>query len=82
LKLDKSTTAIVLNIADGNGRFTGADQSRFYETAYKATFLSASLIDLASGNGLGEVARVEEGRELLRRVAAMVTAISKKAKHE
>ena len=40
-KLDKSTTSIVLNIAEGNGRFTGADQSKFYETAYKATMLTA-----------------------------------------
>jgi four helix bundle protein len=82
LKLDKSTTAIVLNIAEGNGRFTGADQSKFYETAYKATIRSASFIDLAGGNGIGDAARVEEGRELLRRVAAMLTALSKVATHE
>ena len=82
LKLDKSTTAIVLNIAEGNGRFTGADQSKFYETAYKATIQSASLIDLAGANGLEEAAGVEEGRELLRRIAAMLTALSKAATHE
>ena len=82
LKLDKSTTSIVLNIAEGNGRFTGADQSKFYETAYKATIQSASLLDLAGGSGLEEIARVEEGRELLRRVAAMLTALSKAVTHE
>ena len=81
-KLDKSTTSIVLNIAEGNGRFTGADQSNFYETAYKATILSASLLDLAGGSGRAEVAGLEEGRELLRRVAAMLTALSKAATHE
>ena len=82
LKLDKSTTSIVLNIAEGNGRFTGADQSKFYETAYKATIHSASLLDLAGGNRVEEIASVEEGRELLRRVAAMLTALSKAATHE
>jgi len=76
-KLDKSTTAIVLNTAEGNGRFTGADQSKFYEMAYKATIQSASLLDLAGGSGLGGVEPVEEGRELLRRVAAMLTGLSK-----
>jgi four helix bundle protein len=81
-KLDKSTTSIVLNIAEGNGRFTGADQSTFYETAYKATIQSASLLDLAGGSGPDAAARVEEGRELLRRVAAMLTALSKAATHE
>ena len=81
-KLDKSTTAIVLNIAEGNGRFTGADQSKFYETAYKATIQSASLLDIAGGNGREEVTCVEAGRELLRRVAAMLTQLSKAATHE
>jgi four helix bundle protein len=78
-KLDKVTTSIVLNIAEGNGRFTGADQSKFYETAYKATVQSAALLDLACGNRLDEIACVEDGRELLRRVAAMLTALSKAA---
>ncbi len=81
-KLDKSTTSIVLNIAEGNGRFTGADQSKFYETAYKATILTASLLDLAGGNRLDLAAGVEEGRELLRRVAAMLTAPSKAVKYD
>jgi four helix bundle protein len=76
-KLDKSTTSIALNIAEGNGRFTGSDQSKFYETAYKATVLSASLLDLAGGDQLELTASVEEGRELLRRIAAMLTALSK-----
>ncbi len=74
-KLDKSTTSIVLNIAEGNGRFTGADQAKFYEMAYKATIHSASLLDIAGGSDL------EEGRELLRRVAAMLTRLSKVATH-
>ncbi|MFO7871585.1 MAG: four helix bundle protein [Kiritimatiellia bacterium] len=81
-KLDKSTTSIVLNIAEGNGRFTGVDQSKFYETAYKATIQSASLLDLAGGSGPNKIPGVEDGRELLRRVAAMLTALSKAATHE
>lgn len=75
-KLDKSTTAIVLNIAEGNGRFTGADQKKFYRTAYKAAIQSAALLDLAGST------HIEEGRKLLRRVAAMLTALSKKAARE
>ena len=80
-KLDKSTTAITLNIAEGNGRFSGADQSKFYRIAYRATIQSVSLLDLADGNVLEGGARVEEGRELLRRVAAMLTALSKAVTH-
>jgi four helix bundle protein len=81
-KIDKSTTSIVLNIAEGNGRFTGTDQVKFYRTAYKATIQSASLVDLATANGATDLARVEQGRELLRRIAAMLTALSKEAGHD
>jgi four helix bundle protein len=76
-KLDKSTTSIVLNIAEGNGRFTGADQSRFYQTAYKATILSSALLELAGSHGREKDACISEGREFLRRVAAMLTALSR-----
>jgi four helix bundle protein len=78
-KLDKSSTSIVLNIAEGNGRFTGTDQAKFYETAYKATIQSAALVDLTTAKGATHVSRVEQGRELLRRLAAMLTALSKDA---
>jgi four helix bundle protein len=81
-KLDKSTTSIVLNIAEGNGRFTRTNQATFYETAYKATIQSASLVDLATANGDADLLQVEQGRELLRRIAAMLTALAKLATHD
>jgi four helix bundle protein len=80
-KLDKSTTAIVLNIAEGNGRFTGPDQAKFYGIAYKATIQSAALVDMAAVNDAGGASRAEDGRELLRRTAALLTALSKAAAH-
>jgi hypothetical protein len=63
----------------GNGRFTGADQAKFYETAYGASIQSAALVDLATANGAADVSHVQQGRELLRRIAAMITALSKVA---
>lgn len=80
-KLDKSTTSIVLNIAEGNGRFGGQDRAVFCGIAFKATIQSASLIDLAATMGVVDVAQVEAGRELLRRTAAMLATLSKVATH-
>jgi four helix bundle protein len=80
-KLDKSTTSIVLNIAEGSGRFTGPDQAKFYGIAYKATIQSAALLDLATINDPGGASPSEDGRELLRRTAAMLTALSKTSTH-
>ncbi len=76
-KLDKSKTSIVLNTAEGNGRFTGADQVKFLGIANKATVHSASLVDLATVEGSGATPLwVDEGRNLLRRIAAMLTSLS------
>ena len=69
------------DIAEGNGRFTGPDQAKFYGIAYKATIQSAALVDLATVNDAGGASRAEDGRELLRRTAAMLTALSKAAAH-
>ena len=80
-KLDKSTTSMVLNIAEGNGRFTGPDQAKFYETAYKATIQSASLVDIATVNAVSDISRIEQARELLRRIAAIITSLSKVARN-
>ena len=38
--------------------------------------------DLATANGLSDVSRVDQGRELLRRIAAMLTSLSKVAAHD
>ncbi len=80
-KLDKATTATILNIAEGNGRFARTDQAKFFGTAYKSTVRSASLVDLATANGSADASRVAEGREMLRRIAPMLTSLSKVAAH-
>lgn len=76
-KLDKSTTSVPLNIAEGTGRFTGTDKAKFFEIAYKATIQSAALVDLATASTHADPSRVQEGRSLLRRIAAMLTSLSK-----
>jgi len=77
-KLDKSSTAVVLNIAEGNGRFSGTDQARFLAIAKKSTVQSASLIDLATADISSTFVHPLEGRELLQRIATMLTALSKR----
>ena len=78
-KIDKATTAIPLNIAEGTGRFSGIDQAKFFGIAYKAAIQSSALVDLAALNASVAPSHVDEGRVLLRRIAAMLTSLSKVA---
>ena len=76
-KLDKSSTGIVLNIAEGNGRFSKTDQIRFLRISHKATIQSASLVDLAVVDSLSDV-KTKDGKNMLRQIAAMLISLSKK----
>lgn len=81
-KLDRSTTAVPLNIAEGSGRFTGADQAKFFKIAHKAAVHSAALLDLSTVGTSAECSRIDEGRRLLRRIAAMLRSLSEAAADE
>lgn len=76
-KLDKSTTSIALNIAEGSGRFTDTDQAKFFGIAYRSTVQSASLLDIASSSIAMRPPQLEDGRSMLRRIAAMLASLSK-----
>ena len=76
-KLDKASTAIILNIAEGNGRFSQADHVKFLRIAYKATIQSASLVDVAIPGRSSAGDHEREGMELLRQIAAMLTSLAK-----
>jgi four helix bundle protein len=76
-KLDTSTTSIVLNLAEGNGRFSGTDHAKFLGIAYKATVQSAALVDLATVKSPASLSQIEAGRNMLRSIATMLTALSK-----
>jgi four helix bundle protein len=55
-----------------------ADQAKFLGIAYKATVQSATLVDLTTDDSCpADPSPVEEGRDLLRRIAAMLRQLSK-----
>ncbi|HMO50430.1 MAG TPA: four helix bundle protein [Kiritimatiellia bacterium] len=77
VKLDKATTAIILNIAEGNGRFSNADQIKFLQIASKSTTQSAALMDTA---GFSEV-ELRKGRHFLHRISLLISGLIKSKKN-
>lgn len=80
-RLDKASTSIVLNIAEGNGRFTSVDHTRFLAMAHSATVQSAAMLDLTVARKMVAVGSTREGRKLLERIGAMLTAMARKVAH-
>lgn len=74
-RLDALTTSIVLNIAEGNGKFTERDQRKFIQIAHESSIKMAAQIDLAVQKGCIDRQRAVVGKNLLHRIASMTAAM-------
>jgi four helix bundle protein len=73
-KLDTSTTGTVLNIAEGHGRETVADQNRFMRTAQEHAYQTLLMLDLMAARKETTESRIAEGKATHVRVITMLHA--------
>jgi four helix bundle protein len=71
-QLDEAGTCIVLNIAEGNGRYAELDHHRFLEIAQSAAVKCSVYLDLAVTRALLPDTEAIAGKEILGRISAMV----------
>jgi four helix bundle protein len=70
-----SARSVVLNVAEGNGRYSELDQRRFLEIAAASAVKAAAYLDLDQQKALPARVETTQGGELLSRVVAMLTRI-------
>jgi len=73
-KLDTSTTGTVLNIAEGHGRETVADQNRFMKMAQEHVYQTLLMLDLMVARKETTDSRIAEAKAMQVRVIAMLHA--------
>ena len=73
-KLDTSTTGTVLNIAEGHGRETVADQNRFMKMAQEHAYQTLLMLDLMAARNEATESRIAEGKATQVRVITMLHA--------
>ncbi|PWU12154.1 MAG: hypothetical protein C5B50_22020 [Verrucomicrobia bacterium] len=69
-EIDEAGTSVVLNIAEGNGRFAELDHHRFLQIAQNAAVKADVYLDLCVRKAL--LSDIAEGKNLLRRISDMV----------
>jgi four helix bundle protein len=74
-RMDALTTTIVLNIAEGNGRFPALDHARFLKTSRGAAMRMVTAIDLLTATGRLSADSAAMGKSLLREIAAMLSRL-------
>ena len=71
-EVDKSATSVVLNVAEGNGRYSELDHRRFLQMAAASAVQAAAYLDLSQQRALPVRLETTPGRELLSRIVAML----------
>ncbi|MBT5901917.1 MAG: four helix bundle protein [Opitutaceae bacterium] len=71
-QLDRASTSVVLNIAEGNGKRSFPDRSRFFDIARGSALECAACLDVLICRGQVDLARADEGKSLLLEAVSMV----------
>ena len=70
-QLDRASTSIPLNIAEGAGEFSPSEKARFYRMARRSATECAAILHVLQRLVLIDEARYHAGREHLLRIVAM-----------
>jgi four helix bundle protein len=76
-QLDRASTSIALNLAEGNGKFTPPDRCRFFDMARGSALECAAGLDVLASKGLCEMAAAAGGKERLRGIVSMLVGLIK-----
>ena len=72
-QIDRASTSIPLNIAEGNGKFTDADRCRFFDIARGSALECAACLDVLVAKK--RIASAEEGKVILVRIVSMLVGL-------
>jgi four helix bundle protein len=76
-QLSRAATSIVLNIAEGAGKFSKPDKRRYYLTATGSATECAAILDVCLRLKLITPERHAEGKAMLERVASMLIKLAR-----
>lgn len=74
-QLDRASTSIVLNLAEGNGKRSHPDRCRYFDIARGSTVECAACLDVLAQRKQLDAAQVAEGKAILLDVVAMTAGL-------
>ncbi len=76
-QLDRASTSIPLNIAEGNGKSSSRDRCRFFEIARGSALECATCLDVLVAKRRIEESEIAAGKELLSEIVKMLVGLMK-----
>jgi len=77
-QLDRASTSVPLNIAEGNGKYTRKDRCRFFDTAHGSALECAAALDVLVARNKVSARQIEAGKESLQKIVRMLMGLIKK----
>lgn len=74
-QLDRASLSALLNTAEGNGRRQRRTRAKFFDDARGSTTECAACLDAPVAKGVCTAEEVDEGKQLLLRIASMLTKL-------
>ena len=76
-QLDRASTAIPLNIAEGSGKWTAPDRCRFFDTARGSALECAACLDVLVVKKILQPENIIEAKQILVSVVSMLVGLIK-----
>jgi four helix bundle protein len=77
-QLDRASTSISLNIAEGNGKYTPKDRCRFFDIAHGSALECAAGLDILVAKVKLTPDQIRPGKESLQRIVRMLMGLIKR----
>jgi four helix bundle protein len=76
--LDRASNSVVLNIAEGNGKYSPKDRCRFFDTAHGSALECAAGLDILVAKQKLTPDVIRTGKERLQRIVRMLIGLIKR----
>src|SRR5436305_7060676 len=77
-QLDRASTSIPLNIAEGNGKYGPKDRCRFFDIAHGSALECAAGLDILVAKGKMTPDEVRPGKDRLQKIVRMLIGLLKR----
>jgi four helix bundle protein len=77
-QLDRASTSIALNIAEGNAKYTSPDRCRYLDTARGSALECAACLDVPVAKGKCAAEEIQRGKELLHETICLLVGLIKR----
>lgn len=77
-QLDRASTSISLNIAEGNGKYAIKDRCRFFDIAHGSALECAAGLDVLVAKAKLTAEQIRPGKEMLQKIVRMLMGLIKR----